>query len=376
MSDELHNTRQAALLVAIDDVAGNAFRHWLHKLGCAVTWASDPDEALEQAEVNAFALVVLEHRGDELDGVDLTREVKERSPASEVVVFGQDGSFHTAVQAGRLGASDYLCKPLEQWRESFKSLARALKSHDDQLSAARLAREMERHGWLSELVDRLPQGVIIVDRHCRVLMTNRRAQRLLDARDGVAVGEAGHLQVADSGDDDLLQQIVTGAAPLSESSAQPTGGAMHLGRGTGRSSLSLLMLPLDLSAAGGLSRRPVVAVLVSDPDRRLEPTDRMLGRLYGLTPAEARLAAVMMQGKSLEQAAEELGITRSTARDRLKAVFSKTNTRRQGELISLLLSGPALLRLDKALTDDEEEPDDDAADEPDDHTDDEDGDEQ
>jgi DNA-binding CsgD family transcriptional regulator len=73
-----------------------------------------------------------------------------------------------------------------------------------------------------------------------------------------------------------------------------------------------------------------------------------LCELHGLTPAEARLAAALVRGFSLEEAAAELVISRNTARTHLKRVFAKTGTCRQGELISLLLSGPALVQLGHA----------------------------
>jgi len=47
----------------------------------------------------------------------------------------------------------------------------------------------------------------------------------------------------------------------------------------------------------------------------------------------------------VEELAEELGITPLTARTHLKRVFAKTGTTRQADLVSLLLSGPALLQL-------------------------------
>ncbi len=44
-------------------------------------------------------------------------------------------------------------------------------------------------------------------------------------------------------------------------------------------------------------------------------------------------------GTSLEEAANELGIARATARTQLKAVFTKTGVHRQGELVALLAQG-------------------------------------
>ena len=69
----------------------------------------------------------------------------------------------------------------------------------------------------------------------------------------------------------------------------------------------------------------------------------VLTRLYGLTPAEARLAAALVAGQSLVDFATEAEITANTARWTLKQVFAKTDTHRQAELVRRLLTGPAAL---------------------------------
>jgi DNA-binding CsgD family transcriptional regulator len=57
---------------------------------------------------------------------------------------------------------------------------------------------------------------------------------------------------------------------------------------------------------------------------------------FGLTAAESRLALRLLTGESLKSAAAALGITYESARSQLKAIFQKTGTHRQGELIALL----------------------------------------
>jgi DNA-binding CsgD family transcriptional regulator len=57
---------------------------------------------------------------------------------------------------------------------------------------------------------------------------------------------------------------------------------------------------------------------------------------FRLTPAEARLAASLAAGEPIEMMAEKLGIAYETARNVLKRIFHKTETRRQGELIALI----------------------------------------
>ena len=57
---------------------------------------------------------------------------------------------------------------------------------------------------------------------------------------------------------------------------------------------------------------------------------------FRLTPTEAQLAIRIAGGLSLDQVAEELNMSRETSRNHLKAIFAKTGTHRQGELVALL----------------------------------------
>ncbi|MBE9543045.1 MAG: alpha/beta hydrolase, partial [Proteobacteria bacterium] len=68
-----------------------------------------------------------------------------------------------------------------------------------------------------------------------------------------------------------------------------------------------------------------------------------LQTLFNLSPAEARLAALLASGMSLNQAAEQSYISKNTAKVQLKSIFSKTGVSRQAELTKLILTSPAVL---------------------------------
>ena len=65
-----------------------------------------------------------------------------------------------------------------------------------------------------------------------------------------------------------------------------------------------------------------------------------LSAAFGLTAAEAKLAARLASGAGIDIAAASLGVSRETARTQLKAVFAKTNTTRQAELTALIARLP------------------------------------
>jgi DNA-binding CsgD family transcriptional regulator/PAS domain-containing protein len=85
--------------------------------------------------------------------------------------------------------------------------------------------------------------------------------------------------------------------------------------------------------------RPGKVLVTGNTHRPSMPDPAVLGRHFALTPAEARLAARLAAGASLHTAADDLGITYGTARQYLKAIFAKTGTSRQAELVARLLSG-------------------------------------
>lgn len=65
--------------------------------------------------------------------------------------------------------------------------------------------------------------------------------------------------------------------------------------------------------------------------------------LLGVTPAEADLAARLVHGATIDEAAAELGVTRATARTQLYSIFRKTGLRRQSELVALIAQTAARL---------------------------------
>ena len=73
---------------------------------------------------------------------------------------------------------------------------------------------------------------------------------------------------------------------------------------------------------------------VMDP---VEPPDlSAVAGLYGLTPAETRLAEALLAHGSLDGAMKKLNVTRNTVRSQMTAIFRKTSTFRQAELVRLL----------------------------------------
>jgi len=223
------------------------------------------------------------------------------------------------------------------FEEKNLELVRFLKPH--------IQRAFKLHFQLSELrarsegieatLNMLATGVIILGAKGEALLTNRKAEELLAGEDGLSSAR-GKLIAAVRAESDRLQALIYGAVQTGRGIGLSAGGAILISRESGRP-LSITVAPLG-EINMGLSQRPAAVIFVSDPDRTPDLPADLLHRCYGLTPAEVRLAMVLLEGHSLKEAANSCGVTYNTAKSQLKIVFLKTNVQRQGELIRLLLN--------------------------------------
>lgn len=102
------------ILVVDDDVAHRTMlRTMLRSWGYEVHEAEDGDEAIAAVHAQAFDVVLTDVRMARVDGISALRGVLEYNPALPVILMTAYSSVETAVEALRLGACDYLIKPLD-----------------------------------------------------------------------------------------------------------------------------------------------------------------------------------------------------------------------------------------------------------------------
>jgi DNA-binding CsgD family transcriptional regulator len=216
---------------------------------------------------------------------------------------------------------------IESCRTLVAHLQAALRMH------RRIAElKIERDAALNVL-DRLPWGVVLVNNNGDRLAANRPAETLLLTGDGLTVyGDTLRATLPDEAArlDRLLSSVLNGTS---------AGGVLPITRASEAHPLSVLVVPLRSNAQDLGDQVQAAAIFVSDPDMRLEGNEKHLRELYALTPVEARLAACLLQGKSVDEAAAAMGVTINTARVYLKRIFVKTGVRRQSALMRLLLLG-------------------------------------
>ena len=103
---------RAEILVIDDEVAvNNNVRKILSKEDFNVDQAVTKAEALEKIEQKAYALVVLDLKIPEVNGLELLKAIRDKRPDTMVIIITGYASIETAVEASRMGAVDYLPKP-------------------------------------------------------------------------------------------------------------------------------------------------------------------------------------------------------------------------------------------------------------------------
>jgi DNA-binding NtrC family response regulator len=108
----MSTSRRNVLVVDDQEVVRMSYLRSLGGSGCRVETAPDGNEALRALERHPFDLVMLDLRMPGMDGMTVLRTIREKWPESEVVVITGYPSIDTAKEAIRLGASDYLAKPV------------------------------------------------------------------------------------------------------------------------------------------------------------------------------------------------------------------------------------------------------------------------
>lgn len=100
------------LIVDDDEVVRWSYLRSLQSTSRDVAAASDGEQALQTMEQNPFDVVLLDIRMPGQDGLSMLRTIKQKWPDSEVVIITGYPTVDSAKEAVRLGAYDYVAKPV------------------------------------------------------------------------------------------------------------------------------------------------------------------------------------------------------------------------------------------------------------------------
>ncbi len=225
------------------------------------------------------------------------------------------------------GDADFSNADVDELADLYPHIHRAFELHWQQRVA------QEQLAVFHQSLDGLDFGVLFIDPTARVRHANAAAREMIARPDWTALLGGLPDQAPREGE----------LARLLQACAQGKGGALSLG--TPGNGLFAMALPLaaPMPTVAGDASTSVMLMLV-EPQKRPDAALDFVVRAFGLSKAEARLLPLLFENMTPTHMAQRLDVKISTVRTQLSAIFAKTGTRRQQELIRLLGAMPAVQR--------------------------------
>ena len=204
---------------------------------------------------------------------------------------------------------------------------------------ADLNSELARH---RVLLDRLPWAIFAVSEDAGVRYANKQGEEILRRGDALKL-VFGRLSSNDDAVTASIRSIVRQA--YTAKAAEYLNAIRSVERiRTSVGDYLITIAPLQAAATPAI---PAIAreviVIVSDPVLSARREVEALRGAFGLTVTEARVARLLATGMRPEQVAAELGIRVQTVKTHLRAIFEKTGTSRQSELVRTILLMPSVV---------------------------------
>ena len=170
---------KTTILIADDSkLIQELFFDLLLSRGYNVIQAYNGEEAINLFDLKSPDLVMLDVMMPRHNGLEVLSHIKEVSPDSLVVMMTAHGSEETAVEAMKLGADDYLVKPLA-YKEVFRIIEELLEKNRIGLDNKRLKEKIhEAETYLAHLVDNVNEAIISTDKGGNIKTFNSSAEAL------------------------------------------------------------------------------------------------------------------------------------------------------------------------------------------------------
>ncbi|MBI4558229.1 MAG: sigma 54-interacting transcriptional regulator [Candidatus Hydrogenedentes bacterium] len=174
------------LIIEDEAVLRFTFQQFLEEDSYDVATADDYNAGLKYLEQNEVDVIVTDIILGGKSGVDLLRTVNQRGLRCPVVMITGEPNVETAAEAVRLGAFDYLSKPVTggALKRVVRLAADRKKLADERDSYAGRMDELRRD--LAAIFNSVSDGIITVDADMRVRQTNEAARRIFGLRREIA----------------------------------------------------------------------------------------------------------------------------------------------------------------------------------------------
>ena len=203
--------------------------------------------------------------------------------------------------------------------------------------------KMERAIY-ADAMDHLTLATVILDASGHVIHMNALARDILHRQDGILLAN-DTLALTHPADAQRLRDAIGRAIAVGRAAKPGIVEVLRARRPSGAGHYGMMIRPAAGSVeADAPSVSPAVAVFISVEEGAQTPAPvETIRKLFELTHKEAQLALCLANGRSLQEAAVDLGITLNTARAHLRSTFSKTGIDRQARLVRAILRSVAQL---------------------------------
>ena len=173
--------KEKILIVDDEESIRDICERFLSREGYEVNTAKNYQEAINGIEETRFDLIFVDIRLEGKTGIDILEKIKEMNLDSIVVVFTGFPSLETASKALRLGAFEYLIKPIN------KTIL--LDTTKNALRHKSLVEEKDRYrANLEAIFKSVEEAIISVDKDLRVIEINKAVQNLCGINRETAIG--------------------------------------------------------------------------------------------------------------------------------------------------------------------------------------------
>jgi len=190
------------------------------------------------------------------------------------------------------------------------------------------------HKSAVSVLDRAPRAVIILGHDGLPNYQNMEATKICRSNDGFTLGENG-LLIDDADTQEKIINFIEQIRISDPEKLSPHRLITIIPRKSGHAPYKLIMYSLYTDNLPALSndKHGLAVLLINDPDTSFDINKNLLHSFYGLSKAEANLAHSLFMGKTLHEAAEELGVSINTIRTQLRSIFTKVGVHSQSALM-------------------------------------------
>jgi len=248
---------QRILVVDDEESIRFTFQAFLQDFGCRVDTADCLESALQQLSENSYDTVFLDILLGRESGMQVLRASRERNPNCPVVMVTGAPDIRTAAEAVRLGAFDYLTKPVHQ--DELLRLAKLALAHKQLLDEQETFRQR-----MTAVFQGVSEGILIFDESLNLVDLNESACELLGCSSEQVGKSLAELAASPGG------QLLKASRELLECRCEGDIFRMQTARADGAPLVvSLTMSPLT-SAAGQENGMVLVLRDESRPVRQLD----------------------------------------------------------------------------------------------------------